>query len=71
MKLKDYIKNLNLFVIEHPEALKLDVIFSCDEEGNHFERVSYGPNIGVFGMGEFMPSDTSDKDAKPNAVCIN
>lgn len=71
MKLKDYIKNLNLFVIEHPEALMLDVVSSCDEEGNHYERVLYGPSIGIFGMGDFMPYDLTDLDAKPNAVCVN
>ena len=66
MTLKQYIDSINEFVKQNPEALDLDVIFSCDAEGNHFERVEYAVSKGYFSGWEYDMDNN-----KPNAVCIN
>lgn len=38
---KDYLENLNKFAKEFPEALKYQVIYSHDDEGNEYQRVIY------------------------------
>lgn len=44
----------------------LNVVYSCDEEGNNFEEVFYAPSVGFYSENEF-----SDEEDEINAVCIN
>lgn len=39
MVLKDYIKNLQSFVEENPEAADMKVVYAKDGEGNDFHKV--------------------------------
>ena len=66
MKLKEYIKILNQLLKDHPEASEYKVITSMDYEGNSFNFVLYGPQIGYFSDGEFDPLDD-----ETNSVCLN
>lgn len=43
MKLKEYIRELNKFVQEYPEAYELPVIYSEDDEGNNYHHVIDSP----------------------------
>ena len=75
MKLKEYIKSLNALVEENPERLEFEVIYSADDEGNHYFPVIYEPTIGFHQGGEFYcPHELEDfdlSDEKPNSICIN
>lgn len=76
MKLKEFIKNIEEFVKENPEALEFDVITSIDDEGNRYNEVTYSPIKGYFsGDGDFVgeqEGDEVDLDEEDfNAVCIN
>lgn len=64
MKLKDYIKQLQVIAKTHPNAT---VVYSSDEEGNSYSEVVYSPTLGRFdGEREF-----DDATSYKNAVCIN
>ena len=56
MTLKEFIENLNKFVKENPETLKMQVITSKDDGGNGFNLVHYTPSKGIYedviGLGE-------------------
>ena len=71
MKLKKYLETLNAMVQANPALLELEVIYSSDDEGNHYDKVHYTPSPGKFvdnGYGgEFDPDDAH----KHNAICIN
>lgn len=81
MKLKEYIEQLNQFIIDNPECLEMMVISSIDDEGNGYVEVNYGPDKGVYkGYDEWLPADYigneeyggedyTEEDI--NAVCIN
>lgn len=75
MKLKDYIKGLNEFVKENPEALELEVVTSCDDEGNSYNTVYYSPSVGIYEDREFIPlesyEDYEREEDETNAVCVN
>ena len=53
MKLKDYIEYLQQMSKDDPTILELDVISSCDEEGNSYFKVSEYPIKGVYEKGQF------------------
>ena len=48
MKFKDYIKNLQEFLKEHPETAEMEVVTSIDDEGNSYNAVQFGPSIAQF-----------------------
>ena len=48
MKFKDYIKNLQKFLKEHPETVEMEVVASIDDEGNGYNVVQFGPSIAQF-----------------------
>ena len=48
MKFKDYIKNLQKFLKEHPETAEMEVVTSIDDEGNGYNAVQFGPSIAQF-----------------------
>ena len=68
MKLKDYIAGLNKLAKENPDALELEIVTSCDDEGNGFNAVHYPPSLGSLDDGYFI---SSCDPAKPTAVCVN
>ena len=70
MNLDEYIKNLQRFAVENPEALSEDVIVihASDDEGNGHHKVIFTPTLGNY------DGDSFNDDPKPeevNAVCIN
>lgn len=65
MKIKQLIKHLTAIAEEYPN---LEVIYSCDDEGNSFAPVQYKPTVGHYSDdGEFEV----DTEEKMNCVCIN
>ena len=66
MTLKKYINDLQKWANEYPD---LQVVYSCDEEGNRFSPVFYSPVVGEFKNGNEF--DTEFSGGKPNAICIN
>jgi len=74
MKLKQYLEQLNRLVEKNPEALKMDVVYSRDDEGNDFQDVEFAPGLGNFERvgrgGDFTTVDELD-GGEVNAVCIN
>lgn len=47
MKLLEYFNQLKDFIELHPECLDMDVIYSTDDEGNSYQKVHYGPSVGI------------------------
>jgi len=68
MLFEDYLEQLQQLLLEYPEAAKLEVITSADDEGNYFNRVFYGPSIGVFKNDEF---DRVLNPKEANCICLN
>jgi hypothetical protein len=76
MTLRQYAAKINEAAKKQPNAL---VIYSKDEEGNWFERLSFGPTLGHFNDHEFTSEtgckaeaeDSGGKPLKINAVCVN
>lgn len=66
MKFKEFVKNLNNTLKEHPETAEFDVVTSIDDEGNGFNIVHFEPSIGHYEDNEFQ---TEGND--PNAICVN
>ena len=60
MRLKEYINYLNEIVKKDKKALNLEVVYSCDDEGNRFDSVHYAPSI----------QDDLEDFNKP-IICIN
>jgi hypothetical protein len=53
---------------------KLKLVYSADDEGNHFQEVFYPPAIGNFDGQDFHPmtdADVDDPTFEVNAICIN
>lgn len=48
MTLKEFIKNLQIFAKENPEALSKRVIHSSDDEGNSFHTVIFTPTKAIY-----------------------
>lgn len=64
MTLTQYIQYLQISADEHGGDLQ--VVYSCDDEGNSFDSIHFTPTIGKYDNRQF--TDTEDK---PNAVCVN
>jgi hypothetical protein len=76
MKFKEFIKNINAFAKDHPETLNMQVVYSCDEEGNKFNPVFCSPSKGIYyNEGDFIDFENYDEyerqESETNAVCIN
>ena len=70
--LKEYIKELQNLVEDHPEAGNYIVITAGDDEGNSYTEVVYDPSIGIWDEGEWVPlADLEDGVEDLNAVCVN
>ena len=75
MKLKKYIKLLQKMDLES------EVVYSCDDEGNYYDKVLHAPAEGKFDEAtyDFVDTETIEnaagfkhaKNYKTNAVCIN
>ncbi len=68
MELVEYLAHLVNFIEENPDALKLEVITSIDNEGNGHNRVHYAPGTMIKVDGEYEPCEPGDT---PDAVCLN
>ena len=74
MKLKQYIKNLQKFVKENPDAADYEVIYAKDSEGNGYNPVTYDPSLGSYADRDFVQDDGTKEfkeEFEVNAVCIN
>jgi len=75
MKLKQYFENLKQFIEENPDSLEMEVVTSCDDEGNSYDSVYYKPSKGIFEDREFIDISQCEewgrKEEEVNAVCIN
>lgn len=77
MKLKEYLKNLNEQVAKDPSLLELDLIYSSDDEGNHFNRVYFTASVGFCDGEDFRDMESIeetfsklDKDYV-KVICLN
>ena len=78
MTLKEYVDNLNKILADNPKAAEYEVVTSIDDEGNGYNRINYGPTLGIlFDYNEFSPYDPDDEDNEEfveddiNAICVN
>ena len=75
MKLKEYIETLKILAEENPAALEYELVTSKDDEGNGYNAVYYGPSIGIYEDGEFIPATQAeewDREAsESNSICLN
>jgi hypothetical protein len=76
MTLEKYLKHLNKIVEKNPEALKYEVIYAKDDEGNEFNAISYKPSLGFLDVEDNEFTSVEDEDFKqldeePNVICIN
>ena len=76
MKLREYIKNLNEFVDQNPEALDLDVVTAVDDEGNGYNYIWATPSAGINMEGDFIfhEDDVANylsSGESINVVCVN
>ena len=72
MKLKEYIKNLQAIAEEH--GGELEVVFSSDDEGNYYDKVSFPASIGNYDnvSGDWNDYETcKEEEFEINSVCIN
>lgn len=70
MKLSTYIKKLQELQRKYPEDL--DVIYSCDEEGNRYDTVFFYPTPGHLDkFNEFCNDNEMSSKQKVNCICIN
>jgi hypothetical protein len=68
MTLKEYQQKLNDFIDKNPQALKLTVIHSSDDEGNDFHPVVFDPGTPMVHLrGEYKESPLALADS----ICIN
>lgn len=81
MTLAEYIKGLQDFVKENPEAANMTAVYSRDDEGNGYQEVYYTPTLGQFNEDERefrtkaslegYEDDEELVNFVNNAVCIN
>lgn len=69
MEFKQYIQNLIKYTKEHPESLKMKVIYSRDNEGNGFDFVNFKPTMGNFDGYDY--DQECEKNIKMLFVLIN
>lgn len=67
MTLKEYIDRLNKLAKDLPSALKLEVVYSSDDEGNNYNKVYYSPE--VVNSDDMLDSYRLKEDT--NYVCVN
>lgn len=69
MTFREYIDECNELIKKHPELAKAKVVYSADDEGNHFGEVHYGPSIGVYNDDEFEFSSDQEDWEECNVEC--
>lgn len=70
LKTKDHIKAMLELAGVFGDKVKL--IYSCDDEGNHFSEVVYPPSVGHFDGDQFWAMTEENRDKiEINAICIN
>lgn len=75
--LKDYIKQLQKIAEQHPSFPELPIIYSHDDEGNQYQKVSSEPELFIVDniKNYYLEAElTVDVDNKPedfNCVKIN
>jgi len=72
MQFKEFAKNINKLLKEHPEIAKFEVITSIDDEGNSFNTINYFPTIGRYNSKkQDFKHEIKSLKKKSNAVCVN
>jgi hypothetical protein len=72
MTLEYYVKCLNILLEKHPEYAEFPVIYSTDDEGNHYQPVYFIPGVITVDNPESnYPEPVNSEILKPNAICIN
>lgn len=71
MTLREYIKHLNIFVQEYPEALDMTVIYAADDEGNAFQKVENTLSFADVDDFSVRNLELNDGDEGFNAIIIN
>jgi len=81
MKLKDYVRRLNIILEQNPEYGEYNTIYSHDDEGNGYQEMSEpDPEaIGYFDPDEYVgdmsfkyhTEEWEDAEQEVNAICIN
>lgn len=78
MTLEKYIEHLNKIASENPEALKMDLIYATDSEGNGFEPIFYKPSLGLYDPSKkkFIgkssnPEEHGFEEDSYEVICIN
>ena len=78
MTLNKYLEYLSKYAEKYGH---LDIVYSEDDEGNYYSKVSYPPTLGNFMEGEFIDIDNflnhfEEEDFEStekyiNAICVN
>jgi hypothetical protein len=76
MILEEYLKGLKLMIEQNPDMLGMELVYSCDDEGNEFRKVKYLPTLGHYYKedGEFISVagiEDGELDLTLNSICIN
>jgi hypothetical protein len=66
MKIKDYIERLNRLAELYPDA---ELVYSCDDEGNHYSEVLFHPSCGEVKDDEWNPCLETAENVKH--ICLN
>jgi len=69
MKLREYIKLLNKIAATGKNS-ELEVVYSCDSEGNSYEQVFYAPAVMPIDEVDFRNRGDIDPTAT-HVICIN
>ena len=70
MTLEIYFNELKAFVEKYPHAKKFPVVTACDDEGNCYSPVIYGPSIGEYDENTEL-FDVTKNPENYNAICLN
>ena len=70
MTLEIYFNELKAFVEKYPHAKKFPVITACDDEGNCYSPVIFGPSIGEYNESN-LQFEMSGNSENYNAICLN
>ena len=81
MTFNEFVKNCSDMIAEDPSIGEFDVVYSCDDEGNRFDKVFFKPSLGTMDeYNEFISKenlyehDDRDFESMPiesKVVCIN
>jgi len=73
MKFKQFVKNCNRLLKEHPKVGEYTVVYSSDEEGNSFDEVAYKPTVCIVGeeyqQVNFIWQPVAKEDPKEQLYC--